>query len=70
MEKHETFGSTMEFINNMFNEVDCPGCLSVVDAQMLTSNYWGFTNVGSGNVRCNVCSSIIPATKAKVNRRT
>jgi len=70
MNGHETFGSTLEFVNNMFNEIDCPCCLSVVDAQMLTSNYWAFTNVGSGNVRCNVCSSVIPAAKLSTDRRT
>jgi len=69
MIEHDTFGTTLEFVNSMFNEIECPCCSSIVDAQMLTCNYWGFTNIGTGNVKCNVCSSVIPAVKAQVNRR-
>lgn len=69
MSEYETFGSTLEYVSRMGNSVECPCCSSVVDAQMLTSNYWGFTNIGSGNVKCNVCLSVIPAIKTPPNRR-
>ena len=71
MSEHETFGTTQTFVSRSFtevNEVECPCCLSVVDAQELECNYWNFTSLDDGSVKCHVCSSIIPANRIP-NRR-
>lgn len=74
MDKHDTFGTTQTFQSRLHseiteNELECPCCLSIVDAQRLKFTYWEFTHIGEGNVKCDVCSSVIPIHKIPPNRR-
>jgi ribosomal protein S27E len=69
MSDHDTFGTTQTFHTRALNEVECPSCLSIVDALDLVCTYWGFTHLGNGKVKCHVCSSIIPVSMIPPNWR-
>jgi len=72
MDRYDTYGTTQTFHSRNhtdLNEVQCPCCLSIVDAQKLECNYWGFTHLGDDQVKCHVCSSVIPVGKIPPNWR-
>lgn len=67
MSDHDTFGTTQTFKSSI-NNVECPCCHSIVDAQRLKCLYWGFTYHKEG-VECNVCSTMIAVGSSLDPRR-